>query len=159
MKHNALYWLPLIGFFCFGPFASCEKLPNLGGADRNWLVGTWILDREKTVAALQKNTIGEDAGGDSTAGKIAMMAVQKSVETLISPLEKVKIRFTETEVIEDVGGYGTSKTYEIISRPGPNQIRIKDEKGIVNTYHLEDQNIWYNLRGQERLQIFLKPGI
>ena len=159
MKHNVLYWFPLIGAILSGLFMGCEKLPNMQGAQKNWLVGTWILDREKTVAALQKNIIGENAGGDTTAGKIAMMAVQKSMETLITPLEKVKVRFTEKDVTEDVGGYGSSKSYEIIGRPGPNQIRIKDQNGVVNTYHLDNQNIWYNLRGQERLQIYLKPGI
>ena len=159
MKHNALFWYPVIGVICSGLFASCEKMPSGAAGQRNWLVGTWIMDREKTLEALQKNTIGADAGGDTVTGKLAVKALQKSMETLITPLDKVKYKFTETEFTEEVGGYGTSKSYQIVARPGPNQIQTKDEKGIINTYHLENQNIWYYLRGQQRLQIFLKPAI
>ena len=123
----------------------------------NWLVGSWILDREKTVDALEKNTVGENSS-TSLAGKLATEAVKKSTETLIAPLEKIQFKFTGSEYSEQLGEYRKLRAYEIIDRPAADQITIKDEKDTTITYHLDGKNIWYNLMGQERLQIYLKPA-
>ena len=133
----------------------CDKIPLL---QNNWLVGTWVLDREKTMEAFTRNNQKEvPAGG--MVGELAAAAIKKSVEALISPLDNANFIFTSTEYIEQfAGNTAKPKTYEIVSRPGPNQIKTVDSNNVVNIYHKEDVNIWYYLRGNEQIQIYLKPA-
>ncbi|MDF1814716.1 MAG: hypothetical protein P1V20_21095 [Verrucomicrobiales bacterium] len=135
----------------------CDRLPDIEtDTNRNFLLGTWIMDREKTMEALTESLIGER---ESLAGKMAAVAVQKTAEKLITPFDNVKYTFTETEYSEKVGNYdGQKKTYEIIARPGRNTIKTKDEDGIVNVYHLDGLNIWYHLRDQQKLKIYLRAS-
>jgi hypothetical protein len=115
------------------------------------------MDREKTLEALNENTVGGKVEG--LAGQLAAVAIQKSAEKLIQPMDNVKYTFTETQYSEKVGKYdGKTKGYEIIGRPGVNVIKTKDEDGIVNTYHLDGLNVWFNLRGQEKMKIYLRAS-
>ena len=143
---------------CLIALSSCDNLPLPDvDTDRNFLVGTWIVDREKTMEVFGENMMGK--AGDGIAGKLAATAIQKTAEKLITPLDNVKYTFTETEYSEKVAGYdGQTKTYEIIARPGPDVIKTKDEKGFVNQYHRDGLNIWYHLRGQENLKIYLRAS-
>ncbi|MDF1752247.1 MAG: hypothetical protein P1U89_05650 [Verrucomicrobiales bacterium] len=152
---NSQSFLLLVSAFLL---ISCDKIP-LPDTDRNanFLVGTWIIDREKTMEALKSNMVGEKV--DGLAGQLAAVAIQKSAEKLITPMDNVKYTFTETEYSEKVAGYdGQIKTYEVIARPDADTIKTKDEKGVVNEYHREGLNIWYNIRGQKNLKIYLRAS-
>ena len=136
-------------------FTGCEKMTFLQG---NWLIGTWVLDREKTMEAFSRNNQKEVPDG-GLAGEIAAAAIKKSVEAMITPLDKARFIFTETEFIEQFAGNSAKpKTYEIVSRPGPNQIKTLDSNKVVNIYHKDGDFIWYYLRGNEQFQIYLKPA-
>ncbi len=136
----------------------CDKLPVSLGTNVNWLVGTWILDREKTLQALQDNTT-DDSSNPGLAGQIANFAIQATAEKAISPLENMKFVFTESNYSEEVGGYGRGYSYEILDRPSRNEIKIKDERGRIRTYTREGNSIWYNLAGRQQLRVYLKPAI
>ena len=136
-------------------FTGCDKVPFL---QNNWLVGTWVLDREKTMEAFSRNNQKEIPAGGAI-GEIAAAAIRKSVETLITPLDDARFIFTSTEYIEQFAGNSAKpKTYEIVSRPGPGQIKTVDSNNVVNIYHKEGENIWYYLRGNQQIQIYLKPA-
>lgn len=138
--------------------SGCDKLPlSIAEEKPNFLLGTWILDREKTMEAFSENTMGGKPEG--IAGQLAAAALQKSAEKLIQPLDNVKYTFTETQYSERIGKYeGKTKSYEIIARPSADVIKTRDEAGIVNVYHLDGLNVWYNLRGQEKLKIYLRAS-
>jgi len=134
--------------------SSCDYLPDVKETPpKNWLVGSWILDRERTMEEFTKNTV--DA--ESVAGKIATAALQKTVEAVLTPMDKVKYTFTETEYSEKAGSIdGKKRTYKIIGTPTNKQIKTQDDKGIINVYHQDGLNIWFYLRGQEKLKIYLR---
>lgn len=136
----------------------CEKITPIVDklTNRNWLVGTWVLDREKTMAAFTQNNQKEVPMG-GVAGEIAAAAIRKTVEAAISPLDNATFIFTDTEYSETFRGRtGKPKTYEIVSRPGPGQIKTLDSNKVVNIYNKDGEHIWYNLRGNDKIQIYLK---
>lgn len=154
MNLNSLMVLLAAVIFITG----CDRLP-LPEAEKevNFLVGTWIVDRERTMEHLNETLVGENAEG--LASKIAAVAMQKTAEKLISPMDSIKYTFTDTEYSEKVGSYdGRTTTYEIIARPGIDTIKTKDAKGVVNEYHKEGLNIWFNLRGNEKMRVYLRAS-
>jgi hypothetical protein len=154
MKHISLLFLLFLGLPFL--FTGCDKIPGL---QKNWLVGTWVLDQEKTMEAFTRNNQRDTPVG-GVAGELAAAAIRKSVEALISPMTNAKFIFTETEYMEQfAGNTAKPKTYEIVSRPGPDQIKTLDSNNVVNIYHREGEHIWYYLRGNEKAQIYLKPAL
>ena len=137
-------------------FIGCDKLsPALEG---NWLVGTWVLDRETTMLAFSKNHQKETPSGGLVGG-IAAAAIRETVDALIKPMENIQLTFSSKEITESAPGYqGEPKTYQIVERPGPNQIKILDSNDSVRIYHREGEKIWYHL-GNQRFQIYLKPFV
>ncbi|MDF1753546.1 MAG: hypothetical protein P1U89_12280 [Verrucomicrobiales bacterium] len=139
-------------------FTSCDKVP-LTFLEGNWLVGQWTVDKERSMEAFRlNNQKATPAGG--IAGEIAASAIRKTMGAMIKPIEDMTITFTDTEYIERAAGYSNKpKTYEIVSRPGPNQIKTLDSNDAVRIYHREGDHIWFYFDDNERLQIYLKPVV
>lgn len=133
----------------------CEKL-SIPLVQKNWLVGSWVLDREKTVEAFSRNNQRETPVG-GIAGEIAAAAILKTVDAMIKPMENVEFVFTEDEFIEKAAGYTKPVTYQIVDRPAPGQIKILDSNDRVRVFHQEEEHIWYLLGGKRQLQVYLKP--
>ena len=129
-------------------FQGCDKISSI--LNPNWLVGTWVLDREKTVEYFSTHNQRETPAG-GLAGELAAAAILKSVDAMIGSLENVKFVFTETECSEG----GSMKTYEIVSREA-NSMKIVHSDNVVRVYHREGDNIWYYLTGKEKFRIYLK---
>lgn len=138
----------------FSAMTGCEKIESI--INPNWLIGTWVLDREKTMEAFSRNNQKETPTG-GFVGEIAAAAIRKTIEAAISPMENATFSFSETEYVETFNGrIGEPKTYEIVSRPAKNQIKTVDSANIVNIYHKEGDHIWYYLRGKKQAQVYLK---
>lgn len=136
-------------------FTGCDKLP-IPIVQKNWLLGSWVLDREKTVEAFSRNNQRETPVG-GIAGEIAAAAILKTVDAMIQPMENVEFVFTEDEFIEKAAGYTKPVTYQIVERPAPDQIKILDSNDKVRVFHQEEEHIWYLLGGKRQLQVYLKP--
>jgi len=145
--------LPVILFF-----TSCDLIPR-ALLEGNWLVGSWVLDREKTLEAFSRNNQKETPIG-GVVGEIARSAIRNAVDSMMKPMENVTLVFTETELIETASGYSNKpKTYEIVARPDVNQIKTLDSNNDVRIYHREEPHIWFHLNGNEKFQIYLKPVV
>ncbi len=138
-------------------FTSCDKIPR-ALLEGNWLIGSWVLDREKTLEAFTRNNQKETPVG-GVVGEIAKTAIRNAVDSMMIPMENVTLVFTETELVEKTAtGYSNKpKTYEIVSRPDVNQIKTLDSNDDVRIYHREEPHIWFHLNGNEKFQIYLKP--
>lgn len=153
MTNWSLFSLVLVASTLF--IAGCDKLP-LPVAQKNWLLGSWVLDREKTVEAFSKNNQRETPVG-GIAGEIAASAILKTVDAMIKPMENVEIVITEDEYIEQAAGYTKPVSYQIVDRPAPDQIKILDSNDKVKIFHQDGEHIWYLLAGKRQFQIYLKP--
>ncbi len=142
---------------------SCDKLQPENPAEVNWLVGDWIVDREKTTGVFIDGAIAKlnlDPNSSSLTGKLAYAAGKKSAQSTVAkflkPLDNLKFKFTETEYSkEGVGLGGEGVPYEIIARPAPNQITIKEQDGDQRTYVQEGRNIWYQETTPVPFKIYL----
>lgn len=146
---------------------SCDKGGGKDILDTNWLVGTWIVDREVTTKTFVDGVvekIGID-GGDNLKDKILVAAGKKTasatasatVAAVIKPLDKFEFTFTETEYSKQAVGFGGEGVpYTITSRPARNQITIS-EGGDSRTYTKDKNLIWYSqsIPGGN-IKIFLK---
>jgi hypothetical protein len=137
---------------------SCDKLPR-ALVEGNWLIGSWVLDREKTLEAFSLNNQKETPAG-GVVGELARTAIRNAVDSMMKPMENVTLVFTETELVEKASGYSNKpKTYEIVARPGVNQIKTLDSNDTVRIYHREEPHIWFHLNGNEKFQVYLKPVV
>ena len=145
MKYFSL--ILLSSFLCL---QSCDRISSV--LTPNWLLGDWVIDREKTVEAFSRNNQRNTPAG-GIVGEFAAATIRKSYEAMVSSRENLRFSFNETDMIDA----GIKKTYEIVSR-SPEEIKIVDSNDVVRTYHKEGEHIWFLFNNNENFQVYLKPA-
>lgn len=142
--------LPLLAFTAL-LLSGCDRL---GG---NWLVGTWTLDKETTIANLGA---GDPAASDSAGeGFLKELApgLQKGVSRLLlTPFEGTVLEFTPTERRRTRDGSGEVSAYEIIERSAPDRYVVKLADGEISTWSRHPGGIRMLLPGGQEHWIYFK---
>ena len=146
MKSSFFLTIALLGL-SLTLFTGCDRLkkPAVNEAEVNWLVGTWVVDRDETMQHFVDGAVarlGIDASGAKAliTKKVASATVAKTIK----PLDNLEFKFTEDlQYSKEAAGFGGDFVpYKITGRPASNQITIS-EGGETRTYIKEGKNIWY----------------
>lgn len=117
----------------------------LSGCSGNWLVGTWELDKDRTVEALRiTETPSPNAAPEGGAGllKEIVGGLQKGISlVLLNQFEGVQFEFTANEQRKTKNGVGHAVRYEIIEKPNPDTYLVKTDEGEIVTWERVDSGI------------------
>ena len=125
----------------------CSKPIFNNDANINWLLGTWVVDRDKTIQVFVDAAV--TIKGEGFSDRVVIAGLKKGASTTIAgaikSLDRYEFNFTEDEYSQQVIGLGLGgegKPYSITDRPASNQITIT-EGGDSRTYTKEGERIWY----------------
>ncbi|MEM7698935.1 MAG: hypothetical protein AAF236_11065 [Verrucomicrobiota bacterium] len=118
-----------------------------GCLGQHWLVGTWELDKERTVSEISGGTDPDQSEG--LIGNLVSGLEGGVARALLTPFEGRTVRFTGSEVIRMQNGSGETIAYELLDGSGPGLALVQEADGKIST--------WGKVEGGIRLQLSAAP--